>query len=153
MTEKLLRPMRTRRWPERWLIRLLGAALAAAAYLLFMPWDLRNRPATPTTTQETTPVTGIGVLLLALVLLLLAAYFGHWDDLGWPLLLVAAPPAALMHISFRTHPEPDLPGLWPLAWGFFTLLIAAGVLVAAGVARAFRGEWAKEDDLTLMNPL
>ncbi|POX44799.1 hypothetical protein [Streptomyces sp. Ru72] len=153
MTEKLFRPMRTRPWPERWLIRLLGAALAAGAYLLCLPWDLRNRPTAPGATEETTPVTVVGVLFLALALLLLAAYFGHWDDLGWPLLLVAAPPATLMHVSLRAHPGPDA-SLWPLAWAFFTLLIAAGVLVAAGVARAFRGEWAKEkEELTLMNPL
>ncbi|MEU6368439.1 hypothetical protein ABZ876_22520 [Streptomyces sp. NPDC046931] len=151
MTEKLLRPMRTRPWPERWLIRLLGAALSAASYLLCLPWDLRNRPAAPGTTEETTPVTAVGVILLGLALLLLAAYFGHWDRLGWPLLLVAAPPVTLMHVSFRAHPELDA-SLWPLAWGFFTLLIAAGVLVAAGVARSLRGEWARED-LTLTNPL
>ncbi|WP_055495270.1 hypothetical protein [Streptomyces sp. TP-A0356] len=151
MTEKLLRPMRTRPMPERWLIRLLGAALAAAAYLLCLPWDLRNRPATPEAAQETTPVTVAGVLLLALALLLLAAYFGHWDGLGWPLLLVAAPPAALMYASFRTHPGPDA-SFRPLAWGSFTLLIAGGVFVAAGVARTFRGEWAREDPM-LSNPL
>ncbi|MEU6093320.1 hypothetical protein [Streptomyces sp. NPDC047079] len=151
MTEKLLRPMRTRPWPERWLIRLLGAALAALAYLLCLPWDLRNRPTTPGGIGETTPVTPAGVVVLALALLLLAAYFGHWDRLGWALLLVAVPPATLMHVAFRSHPEPDA-SLWPLAWAFFTLLIAAGVLVAAGVARACRGEWARED-LTLSNPL
>jgi hypothetical protein len=151
MTEKLFRPLRTRPWPERWLIRLLGAALSAGAYLLCLPWDLRNRPTAPGATEETTPVTVLGVVLLALALLLLAAYFGHWDDLGWPLLLVAAPPATLMHLSFRAHPAPDA-SPWPLAWGFFTLLIAAGVLVVTGVARAFRGEWAKEE-LPLTNPL
>ncbi|MED7824865.1 hypothetical protein [Streptomyces chiangmaiensis] len=151
MTDKLLRPMRTRPWYERWLIRLLGAALAAGAYLLFLPWDLRNRPAAPRATEGTIPVTGAGVLLLAFALLLLAAYFGHWDHLGWPLLLVAVPPAVLMHLSLRTHPEPDA-SFWPLAWGLFTLLIAAGVFVAAGVARAFRGEWARED-VSLTNPL
>jgi hypothetical protein len=152
MTEKLFRPLRTRPWPERWLIRLLGAALAAGTYLLCLPWDLRSRPATPGATEETTPVTIAGIVVLALALLLLAAYFGHWDGLGWPLLLVAAPPAALMYVSFRSHPGPDA-SLWPLAWGFFTLLTAAGVLVATGVARALRGEWAREDELTLMNPL
>ncbi|MER6126588.1 hypothetical protein ABT173_29015 [Streptomyces sp. NPDC001795] len=151
MTEKLLRPMRTRPLPERWLTRLLGAVLATAAYLLCVPWDLRNRPETPGATEETTPVTVLGVLLLAVVLLLLAAYFGHRDYLGWPLLLVAVPPATLMYVSFRAHPEPDA-SFWPLAWGFCTLLIATGVLVAAAVARAFRGEWARED-LTLTNPL
>ncbi|MDT0462449.1 hypothetical protein [Streptomyces gibsoniae] len=151
MTEKLLRPMRTRRLPVRWLIRLLGAALAAVAYLLCLPWDLRNRPTTPGATEETTPVTAVGVALLGLALLLLAAYFGHWDRLGWAVLLVAAPPAALMQVSFRTHPQLDA-SAWPLAWGFFTLLIATGVLTAASVARALRGEWARED-LTLSNPL
>jgi hypothetical protein len=151
MTEKLLRPMRTRPWPERWLIRLLGAALAAGAYRLFLPWDLRNRAATAGATEETIPVTGSGVLLLALALLLLAVYFGHWDDLGWPLLLVAAPPATLMYVALRAQPGPDA-SFRPLAWGLFTLLTAAGVLVAAGVARTFRGEWARED-LTLTNPL
>ncbi|MCW7946545.1 membrane protein [Streptomyces hygroscopicus] len=151
MTEKLLRPMRTRSLTARWLIRLLGALLAAGAYLLCLPWDLRNRPTAPGATEETTPVTVTGVVLLTVALLLLAAYFGHWDGLGWPLLLVAVPPAALMHVSFRTHPEQDA-SLWPLAWGFFTLLIAGGVYVTAGVARAFRGQWAKED-LTLSNPL
>ena len=30
MTEKLLSPMRTRPWPERWLTRVLGAALSCA---------------------------------------------------------------------------------------------------------------------------
>jgi hypothetical protein len=151
MTEKLLRPMRTRPWSERWLIRLLGAALAAAAYLLCLPWDLRNRPEIPGATEETTPVTGVGVLLLALALLLLAVYFGHWDQLGWPLLLVAVPPAALMHVSLRSHPGPDA-SFWPLTWGLFTVATAGGVFVAAGVARAFRGEWAKED-VPLTNPL
>ncbi|MGI5139733.1 MULTISPECIES: hypothetical protein [unclassified Streptomyces] len=151
MTEKLLCPMRTRPWPERWLIRLLGAALAAAAYLLCLPWDPRNQPATPTATEDTTPVTGVGVLVLTVTLLLLAAYFGHWDHLGWPLLLVATPPAVLMYVSFRTHPAPDA-ALWPLAWGFYTLLIAAGVFVTTGVARALRGEWARED-LPQTNPL
>ncbi|MET8633253.1 hypothetical protein ACWEQ2_05015 [Streptomyces sp. NPDC004096] len=151
MTEKLLRPMRTRPWYARWLIRLLGAAFAAGAHLLFLPWNLRNRSATPRAAGETIPVTGAGALLLALALLLLAAYFGHWDRLGWPLLLVAVPPAALMHVSLRAHPGPDA-SYWPLDWGLFTLLIAAGVFVAAGVARAFRGEWARED-MSLTNPL
>jgi hypothetical protein len=150
MTEKLFRPLRTRPWPQRWLLRLLGAVLSAAAYLLCLPWDLRNRPTAPGSIQETTPVTVTGVVLLALALLLLAAYFGYWDDLGWPLLPVAAPPATLMYVSFRTHPDPDA-SPWPLAWSFFTLLIAAGVLVVASVARSFRGERAKED-LTLTNP-
>ena len=37
MTEKLLSPLRTRPWPERWLTRTLGAVLATAAYALCVP--------------------------------------------------------------------------------------------------------------------
>ncbi|MFD5078384.1 hypothetical protein [Streptomyces sp. NPDC058371] len=142
MTEKLLSPLRTRPWPERWLTRTLGAALAAAAYLLCLPWDLRNRVQSADSVQETTPVTGVGVLLLAVALLLLAAYFGRRDALAWPLLVVAVPPAALMYVSLRTHPGPagGFASAWPLAWASFTLLIAAAVLVAAAVARQFRAD-------------
>ncbi|GAA2255510.1 hypothetical protein GCM10010145_24610 [Streptomyces ruber] len=137
-SRKLLRPLRTCSWPERWLTRLLGAAVAAAAYGLCLPWDLRNRAETPGSITETTPVTGPGVAVLAVVLLALAAYFGHRDALAWPLLVVAAPPVTLMYISFRTHPEtPDAAVAWPLAWALFTLVISAGVLVAASVARRF----------------
>ncbi|MFE9765669.1 hypothetical protein ACFYPC_14250 [Streptomyces sp. NPDC005808] len=146
MTEKLLSPLRTRPWPERWLTRVLGAALSGAAYLVCVPWDLNNRAQAPGSVDETTPVTVggvigvIGIVALALVLLALAAYFGHRDYLGWPLLLVAAPPVALMHISLRTNPgRPDgLAHSWPLTWGFCTFLIGAAVLVAAAVARRFR---------------
>ncbi len=126
-----------RPWTERWLTRLLGAALSSAAYLLCLPWDLRNRVESPGSTSETTPVTGLGVALLAVTLLLLAAYFGRRDALAWPLLLVAAPPATLMYVSFRTHPEADA-SPWSLTWAFCTLLIAAGVMVATSVARRFR---------------
>ncbi|MET7699881.1 MULTISPECIES: hypothetical protein [unclassified Streptomyces] len=147
MTEKLLSPLRTRRWPERWLTRVLGAALSCAAYLVCLPWDLRNRVQLPGSDTETTPMTGIGVLLLGAALLLLAAYFGHRDALGWPLLLVAVPPAALMYVSLSAHPGPPdgFANAWPLAWGFFTLLIAAGVFVAAVVARQFRADSADEE--------
>jgi hypothetical protein len=137
MTEKLMGHLSDRPWTERWLTRLLGAALSAAAYLLCLPWDLRNRVESPGSTSETTPVTGPGVALLAVTLLLLAAYFGRRDALAWPLLLVAAPPATLMYVSFRTHPEADA-SPWPLTWAFCTLLIAAGVMVATSVARRFR---------------
>lgn len=138
MTEKLLGPLRTRPWPERWLTRVLGAALSGAAYLLCVPWDLRNRPGTTGELTETSSVTVLGVVLLAVVLLLLAAYFGRRDAMAWPLLLVAVPPAALMYLSFHTHPEPPDAAVWPLAWAFFTLVVAAGVLIATMVARRFR---------------
>jgi hypothetical protein len=139
---RLLRPLRTRPWPERWLTRVLGAALSAAAYLACIPWDPRNRAAAPGAVNETSPVTAAGVAALAAVLLLLAAYFGHRDRFpAVPLLLVAVPPSALLYVSLRAHPpvEPDgLTGLWPLAWGFFTFLIAGGVLVGGAVGRALR---------------
>ncbi|GAA3769993.1 hypothetical protein ACFS5L_36770 [Streptomyces phyllanthi] len=138
MTEKLLRPLRTCSWPERWLTRLLGAAVATAAYLLCLPWDLRNRIETPGSLSETTPVNGPDVVYLALVLIALAAYFGHRDSPAWPLLVAAVPPAALMYLSFRTHPEPPDAEAWPLTWAFFTLVASAGVLVAASVARRFQ---------------
>ncbi len=137
MTDKLLRPLRTCPWPERWLTRLLGAAAATAAYVLCLPWDLRNRVETPGSITETTPVTGLGVGFLAVALLALAAYFGYRDALAWPLLLVAAPPVVLMYVSFRTHPAPDA-DVWPLTWAFCALVIGAGVLAAAFVARGFR---------------
>jgi transposase len=140
MTEKLLRPLRTRPWPERWLTRLLGAAVAMAAYLLCLPWDLRNRVAFPGSLSETTPVTTPGIAVLAVALMVLAAYFGHRDALAWPLLVAAVPPATLMYVSFRTHAEPPDAGVWPLTWAFFTLVIAAGVMVTASVARRFRAE-------------
>ncbi|MFJ3227131.1 hypothetical protein ACIPJS_27835 [Streptomyces sp. NPDC086783] len=149
MTEKLLSPLRTRPWPERWLTRVLGAALSGTAYLLCLPWDLRDRVRIPGASDETTPVPGAGVLLLAAALLLLAAYFGHRDALAWPLLLVAVPPAVLMHLSLRTHPGPPdgFAHAWPLVWAFHTLVIATGVLVAAAVARQFRDE--PQDDETV----
>ncbi|MGW1530592.1 hypothetical protein [Streptomyces aureus] len=153
MTEKLLRPLRTRPWPERWLTRVLGAALSCAAYLVCLPWDLRNRPSSPGSLVETSPVTGIGVLALAAVLLLLAVHFGLRDALAWPLLLVAAPPAVLLYVSLRTHPGPPdgFADAWPLTWAAVTLLGAAAVLVAGAVARQFRTDLvdAAEEELSL----
>ncbi|MPY65018.1 hypothetical protein [Streptomyces spongiae] len=148
MTEKLFGPLRTRRWPERWLTRLLGAALAVAVYLLCLPWELRNRIVSPGSLSETTPVTGPGAAVLGVALIALAAYFGHRDALAWPLLVVAVPPATLMYVSLRSHPEPPDAGFWPLTWAFFTLVIGAGVLVAASVARGFRSEAVEEGWVT-----
>ncbi|MBD9702249.1 hypothetical protein IHE56_09130 [Streptomyces sp. ID01-12c] len=138
MTEKLLRPLRTRPWPERWLTRLLGAALAAAAYRLCLPWDLRDRPELEGSLTKATPVTVTGVVVLALVLLVLAAYFGHRDALAWPLLLVAVPPSALMYVAFHAYSAPPEAGVWPRSWAVFTLVIGAWVLVAGSVGRRFR---------------
>ncbi|WP_221355843.1 hypothetical protein [Streptomyces beigongshangae] len=149
MTEKLLGPLSKRPWTERWLTRLLGAALSSAAYLLCVPWELREHPgsagpagpADPVgPAADTAPVTAPEAAVLAACLLLLAAYFGRRDALAWPLLLVAAPPAALMYVSFRTHRGPSdvSESPWSLTWASATLAIAAGVLVATSVARRFR---------------
>ncbi|MFJ8003508.1 hypothetical protein [Streptomyces fagopyri] len=146
MTEKLLGPLRTRPWPERWLTRVLGAALSGAAYLLCLPWDLRNRPESPGSLTETTPVTVPGVVLLGAALLLLAVYFGRRDALAWPLLLVAAPPTVLMYVAFHSHPQPPDAAVWPLAWASFTLVVAAGVLIATAVARQFRADLEERAD-------
>lgn len=148
MTEKLFGPLRTRPWPERWLTRLLGATVAVAVYLLCLPWDLRNRVEFPGSLSETTPVAGPGIAILGVALVTLAAYFGHRDALAWPLLVVAVPPATLMYVSFRSHPEPPDAGAWPLTWAFFTLVIGAGVLVAASVARQFRSDAVEEGWVT-----
>ena len=124
MTEKLLSPLRTRPWPERWLTRVLGAGVATAAYFVCVAWTGASVP---------------GVLVLAVLLVLLAGYLGRRDDPAWPVLLVAVPPAGLMYV---THPRgyanwPDETE-WPQQWAFATLVIGAGVLVASAVGRRFR---------------
>ncbi|MFJ8142113.1 hypothetical protein [Streptomyces sp. NPDC096013] len=121
MTEKLLSPLRTRPWPERWLTRALGAALATAAYALCVPSG-----AVPASDEAH----GGAGAVLAVILVVLAGYFGHRDDLAWPLLVVAVGPAVLMYLSFEAER--------PLAWASATLVIAAGTLVVAGVGRWFR---------------
>ncbi|MFG2647220.1 hypothetical protein [Streptomyces sp. NPDC048436] len=121
----------------RWTTRAAGAGVMAAAYLLCLPWDLRNRPETPGAINETSPVTALGITGLAVSMLVLAAYFGFRDRLGWALLIVVGPPATLMYVSFDSHPEPDA-AVWPVAWAFFVLVMGAGVLAVAGFARLFR---------------
>ncbi|ATL28040.1 hypothetical protein KY5_3022c [Streptomyces formicae] len=123
----------------RYATRLLGAALAATAYVVCIPWDLRNRAETPGGIDETSPVSALGVTFLALSLLALAAYFGIRDRLAWTLLVVAAPPAALLYASLSSHPTQDA-NAWPVTWAFCTLVIGAGTLVSATVARRFRRE-------------
>ncbi|MGW7076532.1 hypothetical protein [Streptomyces sp. NPDC054866] len=133
----LLKPLPGSPPLRRWTTRAVGAGLAAAAYLLCLPWDLRNRPETPGAINETSPVTALGIAGLTVAMLSLAAYFGFRDRLGLALLIVAGPPATLMYVSFDSHPEPDA-AVWPLAWGFFVLVMGAGVLAVAGFARLFR---------------
>jgi hypothetical protein len=136
-TAPLLGALSTRSATERWAVRLAAALIAAGAYLLFIPWDTRNRATAAHPIDETTPVTGLGVTLLAVVLLLLAAYVGHRDRVGWALALVAVPPWALLFVSLSSHPEQDI-ALWPLAWAFFAALITGAVLLAALAGRALR---------------
>ncbi|OEU95957.1 hypothetical protein [Streptomyces oceani] len=127
-------PLRERPLLERMFVRLVGLGLSVVAYLLCLPWDLRNRPESPGSIDETTPVETGGVLTLAVVLLLLAAYFGYRDRLLWPLPLVALPPVVLLFVSFSSHPAPDA-SAWPIAWIFFSMLIFGGVLMVATMAR------------------
>ncbi|MYY81098.1 MULTISPECIES: hypothetical protein [unclassified Streptomyces] len=134
----LLTPLRRTAPLPRYATRILGATLAAGAYVACLPWDLRNRPETPGALHETSPVSGAGVTLLSVALLALAAYFGVRDRPAWTLLVVAVPPATLMYVSFDTHPTQDAQ-VWPLAWAAFTLLFGAGTLVTAVVARRLRG--------------
>ncbi|MFG2496713.1 hypothetical protein ACGFSB_00605 [Streptomyces sp. NPDC048441] len=136
--KKVLTPLPGRPALGRWTTRALGAGLAAGAYLLSLPWDLRNRAETPGAINETSPVTALGITVLAISMLTLAAYFGFRDRLGWALLLVAGPPATLMYFSLAGHPAPDA-AVWPLAWGFFVLVMGVGVLAVAGFVRRFRG--------------
>jgi hypothetical protein len=123
MTEKLLSPLRTRPWPERWLTRMLGAGVATVAYVICVP-------AGSVPVSVAGEVSGGGGVALAVILVFLAGYVGHRDDLAWPLLLVAVPPAVLMYVSFESEQ--------PLAWAFATLVIGAGALIAATVGRCFR---------------
>jgi hypothetical protein len=47
-----------------------------------------------------------------------------------------------MYLSFHSHPEPPDAAIWPLTWAFFTLVVAAGVLIATAVARRYRAaDW------------
>jgi hypothetical protein len=123
MTEKLLSPLRTRPWPERWLTRMLGAGVATVAYVICVP-------AGSVPVSVAGEVSGGGGVALAVILVFLAGYVGHRDDLAWPLLVVAVPPAVLMYVSFESEQ--------PLAWAFATLVIGAGALIAATVGRCFR---------------
>jgi hypothetical protein len=123
MTEKLLSPLRTRPWPERWLTRMLGAGVATGAYVICVP-------AGSVPVSVAGEVSGGGGVALAVILVFLAGYVGHRDDLAWPLLVVAVPPAVLMYVSFESEQ--------PLAWAFATLVIGAGALIAATVGRCFR---------------
>ncbi|WAL95722.1 hypothetical protein [Streptomyces sp. Je 1-369] len=137
-TTAILTPLRKAAPLPRYATRILGAALAAAAYLACLPWDLRNRAETPGALNETSPVTTTGITLLAVSLVALAAYFGIRDRAAWTLLVVAAPPSTLLYVSFNTHPTQDAQ-VWPLAWAAFTLLFGAGTLGTAMVARRVKG--------------
>ncbi|MFD9068816.1 hypothetical protein [Streptomyces lasiicapitis] len=135
------RPLRGRPFAERWATRLLGAGAGAAAYLLFIPWDLRNRVETPGAINETSPVTDTGITLLVATVVALAAYFGFRDRVRWILPVVAAPPAALLYASFATHKTLDA-SPWPVAWLVFVMAGSGVVLAVAGCARQFREDGA-----------
>lgn len=139
LVRNALRPLRDRPFAERWATRLLGAGVAAAAYLLFIPWDLRNRAETPGAINETSPVTDAGITLVVATVLALAAYFGFRDRMRWTLPVVAAPPAALLYVSLATHESPDA-SIWPVAWLVMVMAGSGVVLAVAGFARQFRAD-------------
>ncbi len=121
----------------RYATRLLGAALAATAYVVCLPWDLRNRPEAPGAIDETSPVTALGLTTLTLALAALAAHSGIRDRPAWTLLTVAAPPSTLLFVSFDTHPARDADA-WQVTWAFCTLVMGAGALVVGAFAARFR---------------
>ena len=135
---RLLKPLPRSSWPERWLTRLLLAGVSAGAWILCMPWDLRNRPETPESIYATTPVTNLGVTILAVTLLALGAYAGRRDRLPLAVLLVASPPIVLLYASFASQDTRDGIFPWQVVWWFFSMLMAAAVLAAAAVGRWFR---------------
>ncbi|MDX2697059.1 hypothetical protein Sipo8835_00785 [Streptomyces ipomoeae] len=141
MTEKLLSPLRTRSWPERWLTRLAGAALSAAVYVLCLPRDRSLGLGFWESIEDVVPFTVSGLVVLAVALLPLAAYFGYRDTLAWLLLVVAVPPSVVIRVLLLpAHSDFESPAgqFWPHLWGVCTLVIAVWVLLVAAVARRFR---------------
>ncbi|GAA1395065.1 hypothetical protein ACFQZ4_24310 [Catellatospora coxensis] len=119
----------------RTLATVLAPVLSGAAYLLLIPWDLRNRPEHPGELIETTPVRTWAVVVFTLVLLALGLWLGRSGVPPWQSMpLAAGVPSVLLLVSYLTHRAPDA-NPWPLAWVCFTVLMAGGVLLAALAGR------------------
>ncbi|MFI1016237.1 hypothetical protein [Streptomyces sp. NPDC020965] len=120
--------------------RRIGAALVAAgvsagAYALFIPWDLRNR-AEPGEIDETSPVSVLGVVALAVVLVAAGALLGKVRvPAAWAGFAVGTPVSVLMLISFLTH-EPKDASPWPVVWVPLTVLAVALPAVVAVLVSA-----------------
>ncbi|GGZ38189.1 hypothetical protein GCM10010387_35310 [Streptomyces inusitatus] len=123
----LARPAAGRR---RVLTAPAASAVSAGAYALCIPWDLRNR-AEPGGIDETTPVTVLGFLSLALVMLALSCLLSRLGVTAlWTGLAVGTPVSALMLVSFLTH-MPEDSDMWPVAWLPLTLLAVSVPAVVA----------------------
>ncbi|MEU8000790.1 hypothetical protein AB0B66_06460 [Catellatospora sp. NPDC049111] len=119
----------------RTLATVLAPLLSGAAYLLLIPWDLRNRPEHPGELIETTPVRTWAVIVFTLVLLALGLWLGRSGVPVWQAMpLAAGVPSALLLVSYLTHRGPDA-NPWPVAWACFTVLMAGAVLLAALAGR------------------
>ncbi|MEU7822716.1 hypothetical protein [Catellatospora sp. NPDC049133] len=119
----------------RTLATVLAPLLSGAAYLLLIPWDLRNRPEHPGELIETTPVRTWAVVVFTLVLLALGLWLGRSGVPPWQAMpLAAGVPSALLLVSYLTHRTPDA-NPWPPAWVCFTVLMAGGVLLATLAGR------------------
>jgi hypothetical protein len=118
---------------------VLAPLLAGAAYLLLIPWDLRNRPERPGDLIETTPVQPWAVVAFGLVLLVLGLWLGRAGVPPWRAMpLVAGVPSALLLVSYLTHRAPDA-NPWPVAWVCFTVLMALTAALAALAGRFTTG--------------
>ncbi|GAA2352443.1 hypothetical protein Cme02nite_26280 [Catellatospora methionotrophica] len=119
----------------RTLATVLAPVLSGAAYLLLIPWDLRNRPEHPGELIETTPVRTWAVIVFGLVLLALGLWLGRCGVPPWQAMpLAAGLPSALLLVSYLTHRAPDA-NPWPVAWVCFTVLMAGAALLAALAGR------------------
>ncbi|GAA2242513.1 hypothetical protein GCM10010232_31920 [Streptomyces amakusaensis] len=116
---------------RRTLTGLAASAASAGAYALCIPWDLRNRAAEPGGIDGTTPVSVLGFLSLALVMLALSCLLSRLGVTAlWTGLAVGTPVSALMLVSFLTH-MPEDSDMWPVAWLPLTLLAVSVPAVVA----------------------
>ena len=112
-----------------------AAVLAATAYLVLLPWDLRGTPLDPGTDQAVAELAAGRVVALAAILVVLAGYLGWREQPLWAsAAFVGAPPAALMLASFATHHA----ARWPLTWLTFALVLGLDAVIVALVVRNAR---------------
>ena len=111
------------------------AVLAAAAYLVLLPWDLRGTSLDPASDQATADLPIGRVVALGAILFVLAGFLGWREQPLWAAAaFVGAPPAVLMLASFATHQA----AMWPLTWLAFALVLALDAVIVALVVRNVR---------------